>query len=88
MDTQSTETNGSDVGRSSQPACYQPITDRKELEARAIIGGDLYKQGRITIAENLRLGIDAAHGEDTGPIEYEKNEDYAERVAEGWTDFR
>lgn len=46
------------------------------LEARVAIAGDLYRKGRITRAEYFRLAVDAAIGQDSGPIEYETNEDH------------
>ncbi len=45
------------------------------LRARAVIAGDLYREGRITREECLRLEIDALHNEDTGPIKYETRND-------------
>lgn len=52
------------------------ITNQKELDARAIIAGDLFREGGITRAECFRLEIDASLGEDTGAIKYQKNEDF------------
>lgn len=46
------------------------------LEARALIAGDLFQEGKITRRECFRLEMDAAIGEDTGDIRYEKNHDY------------
>jgi hypothetical protein len=48
----------------------------RHLRARAVIAGDLYREGRITRAECLRIEADAAIGEDTGPIKYEENDDH------------
>jgi|DEB0MinimDraft_10_1074344.scaffolds.fasta_scaffold21536_4 hypothetical protein len=48
----------------------------RHLKARAVIAGDLYREGKITRAECFRLEVDAAHGEDTGPIQYEDNDDH------------
>jgi hypothetical protein len=53
------------------------------LQARAIIAGDLFREGRITRPECFRLEVDAAISRDTGPIEYERNTEYAELVADG-----
>jgi len=52
------------------------------IKARAVIAGDLFREGRITQPECLRLEVDAVLGEDTGPIRYEKNDDYKEMVAD------
>lgn len=46
------------------------------LQARASIGADLYREGRITRAECFRLAVDASIGQDSGPIEYEANDDH------------
>ena len=48
----------------------------RHLRARAVIAGDLYREGKITRAECFRVEVDAAHGEDTGEIQYEKNDDH------------
>lgn len=53
------------------------------LKARAVIAGDLFREGRITRPECFRLEIDAATARDTGPIEYERNTEYADLVADG-----
>lgn len=47
-----------------------------ELDARAVIAGDLFKEGEITRVECFRLEMDAALGENTGDLTFEKNEDY------------
>lgn len=44
------------------------------LAARALIAGDLYREGRIAREECFRLNIDALHNENTGPIKYETNQ--------------
>lgn len=49
---------------------------QNELNARAIIAGDLLQEGKITRAECFRLEVDAALGEDTGPIKYCPNKDF------------
>ena len=51
---------------------------KAELDARALIAGDLYRDGEITRHECFRLEMDAALGEDSGPIHYEQNDDYQE----------
>ena len=48
----------------------------RRLRARSVIAGDFYREGTITRAECFRLEMDAAHGEDTGEIQYEKNDDH------------
>ncbi len=48
----------------------------RRLKARAVIAGDLYREGRITRAECFRLEGDAAHAEDSGPIQFEDNDDH------------
>ena len=53
------------------------------LTARALIAGDLFRQGRITRPECFRLEVDAATAKDTGPIQYEQNTEYADFVADG-----
>jgi len=49
---------------------------RTELNARAIIAGDLYQEGEITRAECFRLEMDALLGEDSGAIRWCKNNEY------------
>ena len=49
---------------------------QSHLNARVVIARDLYREGRITRAECFRLEVDAAHGQNTGPIEYEDNDDH------------
>lgn len=47
-----------------------------ELEARALIAGDLLKEGEVTMAETFRVEVDALLGENTGDLKFEKNEDF------------
>lgn len=47
-----------------------------ELEARALIAGDLLKEGEVTRAETFRVEVDALLGENTGDLKFEKNEDF------------
>lgn len=54
-----------------------------ELKARAVIAGDLWRQGRITRPECFRLEMDAALGRDTGTIRYEKDSEFQELLADG-----
>lgn len=51
---------------------------QKELDARALIVGDLFKEGEVTRRETLRIEMDAALGEDTGELKFEKNTDFKE----------
>lgn len=41
-----------------------------KLKARAIIAGDLYREGRITREECFRLEMDGLLGEDSGEIKF------------------
>lgn len=52
------------------------IMTQKELEARALIAGDLFREGKILRVECFRLEMDAALGEDTGDIRYCDNRDF------------
>jgi hypothetical protein len=49
---------------------------QKELEARALIAGDLLREGEVTRVEAFRVGVDAALGENTGDLKFEKNTDF------------
>jgi hypothetical protein len=49
---------------------------QKELEARALIAGDLMREGEVTRVETFRIGMDAALGENTGDLKFEKNTDF------------
>jgi hypothetical protein len=49
---------------------------QKELEARALIAGDLLREGEITRVETFRVEMDAALGENTGDLKFEKNTDF------------
>lgn len=60
---------------STAPAVDQQRLVR-HLRCRAVIAGDLYREGRITRPEAFRLEMDAALGRDTGPIQYEANTDH------------
>ena len=53
---------------------------QSELNARASIAGDLFREGRITRPECFRLEMDAALGRDTGSAQFETNTEYAELV--------
>lgn len=49
---------------------------QKELEARALIAGDLLREGIVTRVETFRVGMDAAIGENTGELKFQKNTDF------------
>lgn len=49
---------------------------QKELEARALIAGDLLREGEVTRVECFRVEMDAALGENTGDLKFEKNTDF------------
>lgn len=49
---------------------------QKELEARALITGDLLREGEVTRVETFRVEMDAALGENTGDLKFEKNTDF------------
>ena len=49
---------------------------QKELEARALIAGDLMREGEVTRVETFRIGMDVALGENTGDLKFEKNTDF------------
>lgn len=51
-----------------------------QLNARAKIAADLFREGRITRCETFRLEVDAVVGIDHGPIKYEKNTDFEEGI--------
>lgn len=57
-------------------SCAVAVCSPAALKARASIGADLYREGRITRAECFRLAVDASIGQDSGPIEYEANDDH------------
>lgn len=47
-----------------------------ELNARALISGDLLKEGEVKRVEVFRVEMDALLGENTGDLKFEKNTDY------------
>ena len=49
---------------------------QKELEARALIVGDLLREGEVTRVETFRVEMDAALGENTGDLKFKKNTDF------------
>lgn len=58
----------------AQPVANDALV--RHLRCRAVIGGDLYREGRITRPEAFRLEVDASVGCDSGPIQYEPNTDH------------
>lgn len=54
-----------------------------QLNARAIIAGDLFREGRISRCECFRLEMDSYLGRDTGPIKYEENSEF-EDLKSAW----
>jgi hypothetical protein len=48
----------------------------EELEARALIAGDLLRESEVTRVETFRIEMDAALGENTGDLKFEKNTDF------------
>ncbi len=46
------------------------------LNAKALIGSDLFIVGEITRPECFRLEMDALIGENSGDIQYKKNKDF------------
>lgn len=53
---------------------------QKELEARALIAGDLFKDGEITRRECFRIEMDAGLGKNSGDIKFEKNSDFEDET--------
>ena len=49
---------------------------QNELDARALIAGDLFREGEVTRVECFRVELDAALGENTGDLKFEKNTDF------------
>jgi len=49
---------------------------QSELDARALIAGDLLKDGEVERAETFRVEMDAALGENSGDLKFKKNKDY------------
>ena len=48
---------------------------QKELEARALIAGDLLREGKVTRVECFRVEMNAVLGKNTGDLKFEKNTD-------------
>jgi len=53
---------------------------QKELDARAIIAEDLFKEGEITRIETLRIEIDSLLGENSGELKFKKNTDFEDNL--------
>lgn len=49
---------------------------QSELDARALIAGDLLKEGEVERVETFRVEMDAALGENSGDLKFKKNKDY------------
>jgi hypothetical protein len=49
------------------------VAEQRELDARALIAGDLYKEGGITREECFRIEMDAALGENSGDLKFKKS---------------
>lgn len=49
---------------------------QKELEARALIASDLFREGEVTRVETFRIEVDAVLGENTGDLKFKKNTDF------------
>ena len=49
---------------------------QKELDARALIAGDLMREGEVQRVECFRVEMDAALGENTGDLKFKKNKDF------------
>lgn len=47
-----------------------------ELQSRALIAGDLLREGEITRTECFRVEMDATLGENTGDLQFQKNRDW------------
>ena len=49
---------------------------QKELDVRASIAGDLFREGKVTRRECFRVEVDAALGENSGDLKFEENTDF------------
>jgi hypothetical protein len=49
---------------------------QSELNARASIADDLFKEGKVTRVEAFRVEVDALLGENTGDLKFEDNTDF------------
>ena len=59
------------------------IMNQSELEARALIAGDLFREGEVTRVECFRVEMDALLGENSGNLKWEKNKEFEELVEAG-----
>lgn len=50
------------------------------FDARALIAGDLHRDGQITRAECFRIEVDKVLLRDSGPINYKPNNEYWEHM--------
>lgn len=50
------------------------------LRARAVIAGDLFKEGKITRSECFRMEMDVVMGEDSGAMKLKSNADFKDGV--------
>ena len=76
--TNSTQAETNPAGSSASAAAGSAAPTQAWLDARAVIAGDLYRDGEITRQECWRLEMDAVLGEDSGPINYDPNADFEE----------
>lgn len=53
---------------------------QSELNARAVIAGDLLREGKITRAECFRVEMDRLLGENTGDLKFEDNTDFDSKI--------
>lgn len=53
---------------------------KRYLDARALIAGDLFREGEITRCECFRMEVDAVLGRNTGEMEFQKNTDYIDNL--------
>ena len=65
-----TKLNAVPSGRSA--SCCSPAF----LKARVESAAELYREGKVTRAECFRVELDEAHGENTGKLELEDNDDH------------
>lgn len=53
---------------------------QSELQARVLIAGDLFIEGKVTRVEVFRVEMDAALGENTGDLKFEDNTDFIDNT--------
>ncbi|HVT84318.1 MAG TPA: hypothetical protein VHD35_03905 [Chitinophagaceae bacterium] len=54
---------------------FQELT-QSELEARASVAADLFREGEVTRVEVFRTEVDAVLGRNSGDLKFEKNTDF------------